>query len=138
MQKDVPGFIANRMQHALWREAISIVERASPTPPPWTRLCALLRPAAAPVGPHGERRHGGHRPHLQHPRLHSKRTWRILHEPSPLLKKLRDEGKIGFKTGGLPDLDPGQIEQSKEGLNDYLVDMLYGKVTPASSHPRLF
>ncbi|UQT50043.1 3-hydroxyacyl-CoA dehydrogenase family protein [Flavonifractor plautii] len=26
MQKDVPGFIANRMQHALWREAISIVE----------------------------------------------------------------------------------------------------------------
>ena len=24
--KDVPGFIANRMQHALWREAISIVE----------------------------------------------------------------------------------------------------------------
>ena len=25
-QKDVPGFIANRMQHALWREAISIVE----------------------------------------------------------------------------------------------------------------
>ena len=26
-RKDVPGFIANRMQHALWREAISIVER---------------------------------------------------------------------------------------------------------------
>ena len=25
-QRDVPGFIANRMQHALWREAISIVE----------------------------------------------------------------------------------------------------------------
>ena len=64
-KKDVPGFIANRMQHALWREAISIVERG--------QGCALLlRPAAAPVGPHGERRHGGHRPHLQHPRLHSK------------------------------------------------------------------
>ena len=25
-KKDVPGFIANRLQHALWREAISIVE----------------------------------------------------------------------------------------------------------------
>ncbi len=24
--KDVPGFVANRLQHALWREAISIVE----------------------------------------------------------------------------------------------------------------
>ncbi|MEI3279724.1 MAG: 3-hydroxyacyl-CoA dehydrogenase family protein [Eubacterium ramulus] len=27
MQKGSSGFIANRMQHALWREAISIVER---------------------------------------------------------------------------------------------------------------
>ena len=26
-KKDVPGFIANRLQHALWREALSIVER---------------------------------------------------------------------------------------------------------------
>ncbi|MBW6496047.1 MAG: 3-hydroxyacyl-CoA dehydrogenase family protein, partial [Burkholderiaceae bacterium] len=25
--KDVPGFIGNRLQHALWREAISLVER---------------------------------------------------------------------------------------------------------------
>ncbi|SPF78491.1 3-hydroxyacyl-CoA dehydrogenase family protein [Pseudoprimorskyibacter insulae] len=27
VEKDVPGFIGNRMQHALWREAISLVER---------------------------------------------------------------------------------------------------------------
>ena len=27
VQKDVPGFVANRLQHALWREAISIVEK---------------------------------------------------------------------------------------------------------------
>ena len=26
-EKDVPGFIGNRLQHALWREAISLVER---------------------------------------------------------------------------------------------------------------
>ena len=26
MKKDVPGFIGNRLQHALWREAISLVE----------------------------------------------------------------------------------------------------------------
>ena len=31
-QRDVPGFIANRMQHALWREAIYIVEQGLPTP----------------------------------------------------------------------------------------------------------
>ena len=27
VHKDVPGFVGNRLQHALWREAISIVER---------------------------------------------------------------------------------------------------------------
>jgi 3-hydroxybutyryl-CoA dehydrogenase len=26
VKRDVPGFVANRMQHALWREAVSIVE----------------------------------------------------------------------------------------------------------------
>ena len=45
-----------------------------------------------------------------------------------LLTRLRDEGKLGFKTGeGFQTWTPQQIEQSKEALNDYLVDMLYGK-----------
>jgi len=26
VEKDVPGFIGNRLQHALWREAVSLVE----------------------------------------------------------------------------------------------------------------
>src|SRR5690606_4589698 len=26
VKKDVPGFIGNRLQHALWREAVSLVE----------------------------------------------------------------------------------------------------------------
>ena len=30
--KDVPGFLGNRMQHALWREAISLVENGIATP----------------------------------------------------------------------------------------------------------
>src|SRR5262249_43379154 len=27
VKKDVPGFVGNRLQHALWREAIALVER---------------------------------------------------------------------------------------------------------------
>jgi 3-hydroxybutyryl-CoA dehydrogenase len=27
VKKDVPGFIGNRLQHALWREAVALVER---------------------------------------------------------------------------------------------------------------
>lgn len=30
--KDVPGFLGNRMQHALWREAMSLVQRGIATP----------------------------------------------------------------------------------------------------------
>ena len=68
-KKDVPGFIANRMQHALWREAISIVEHRRRRHRGQGREVRLRSPPAS-AGPHGERRHGGHRPHLQHPRLH--------------------------------------------------------------------
>jgi 3-hydroxybutyryl-CoA dehydrogenase len=32
VEKDVPGFIGNRMLHALWREAISLVEQGIATP----------------------------------------------------------------------------------------------------------
>ena len=27
VKKDVPGFVGNRLQHALWREAVSIVDQ---------------------------------------------------------------------------------------------------------------
>jgi len=32
VKKDVPGFLANRLQHALWRAAISIVEHGIADP----------------------------------------------------------------------------------------------------------
>ena len=32
VEKDVPGFVGNRLQHALWREAISIVENGIAEP----------------------------------------------------------------------------------------------------------
>jgi len=36
VKKDVPGFVGNRLQHALWREAISLSSTASATPRPST------------------------------------------------------------------------------------------------------
>ena len=36
VKKDVPGFIANRMQNALGREAVSIMPTALQTPRTWT------------------------------------------------------------------------------------------------------
>ena len=127
-KKDVPGFIANRMQHALWREAISIVERGiadAATVDKAVRYAFGLRlPQLGPI--------------TNSDMVGTQLTYNIhdyilkdledSHEPSPLLKQLRDQGKIGFKTGeGFQKWTPEQIEQSKEALNDYLVNMLYGK-----------
>lgn len=70
-RKDVPGFVANRMQHALWREAVYIVEQGiadAATVDEAVRLS--FGHAPAPARPSGKCGHGGHRPHLVHPRLH--------------------------------------------------------------------
>ena len=48
-KKDVPGFIANRLQHALWREAISIVERGIADADDGGRE-PQVRPRPAPAG----------------------------------------------------------------------------------------
>ena len=70
-KKDVPGFVANRLQHALWREAISIVEHGiadAATVDESIRFGPGLR---LPIlAPDGERRHGRSGPHPGHPRLH--------------------------------------------------------------------
>ena len=128
VKKDVPGFLANRMQHALWREAISIVERGiadAATVDKAVRYSFGLRlPQLGPM--ENADMVGTDLTYNIHDYI--LKDLEDSHEPSPLLKKLRGEGKIGFKTGeGFQTWTPGQIKASNEGLNDYLVDMLYGK-----------
>ena len=96
-KKDVPGFIANRMQHALWREAISIVERGiadAATVDKAVRYSFGLRlPQLGPM--ENADMVGTDLTYNIHDYI--LKDLEDSHEPSPLLKKLRDEGKIGFK-----------------------------------------
>ena len=126
--KDVPGFIANRLQHALWREAISIVEHgiadAATVDVAIKNSFGLRLPQLSPmenadmVGT--DLTYNIHSYVLQY--------LEDSHEPSPLLVKLNKEGKMGFKTGeGFQKWTPEQIAASKENLNTYLIRMLYGK-----------
>ena len=127
-KKDVPGFIANRMQHALWREAISIVEHGiadAATVDEAVRWSFGLRlPQLAPM--ENADMVGLDLTYNIHDYI--LRDLESSPEPSPLLKRLRDEGRLGFKTGaGFQKWDENSIAASKNGLNEYLIRMLYGK-----------
>lgn len=109
VKKDVPGFIGNRLQHALWREAISLVENGicdaetvdSVIKAAFGRRLAVLGPLenADMVGT--DLTLAIHRTVL--PAIDSRPG------PSPYLEKLVQDGKLGFKSGeGFRTWSPGQ------------------------------
>lgn len=125
VNKDVPGFVANRLQHALWREAISIVEKGIATAATVDECIRFGFGLRLPVlGP------------LENSDMVGADLTLAIHEyilkhlenscePSPLLKKLVTEGKLGFKTGqGFYDWTPEKSEAAKERLITYLLKQL--------------
>lgn len=127
-KKDVPGFIANRMQHALWREAISIIENGiadAKTVDEAVKYSFGLR--LPQLGPIENADMVGTDLTLN---IHEYifRDLESSKEPSPLLKKLNESGKLGFKSGeGFQTWNHEEIEKSKRELNEYLIKMIYGK-----------
>lgn len=127
-KKDVPGFIANRMQHALWREAISIVENGiadAKTVDEAVRYSFGLRlPQLGPM--ENADMVGTDLTYNIHDYI--LRDLEDSHAPSPLLTQLKNEGKLGFKSGeGFQVWTDEQKEASAAELNEYLIRMIYGK-----------
>jgi 3-hydroxybutyryl-CoA dehydrogenase len=99
VKKDVPGFIGNRLQHALWREAISLVEHG---------ICdaktvddvvkASFGRRLAVLGPMENADQVGTDLTLA---IHDTVLPAIENRPgpSPLLRDLVADGKLGFKSG---------------------------------------
>jgi 3-hydroxybutyryl-CoA dehydrogenase len=99
VKKDVPGFIGNRLQHALWREAVSIVERGiADAETVDTVIKASFGRRLAVLAP------------LENADLVGTDLTLAIHQtvlpdienrpaPSPLLERLVAEGKLGFKSG---------------------------------------
>jgi 3-hydroxybutyryl-CoA dehydrogenase len=121
-KKDVPGFIANRLQHALWREAISIVERgiadAATVDESLKYGPGLRLPVLAPLENADlvglDLTYSIHNYVLRH--------LEDSHEPSPLLKEKVDKGELGFKSGGVgfQTWTPEQQKALRANLLDYL------------------
>jgi 3-hydroxybutyryl-CoA dehydrogenase len=99
VKKDVPGFIGNRLQHALWREAVSLVEND---------ICDAATVDAVIKASFG-RRLAVLGP-LENADLVGTDLSLAIHQtvlpaidrrpgPSPYLEKLVKDGKLGFKSG---------------------------------------
>jgi 3-hydroxybutyryl-CoA dehydrogenase len=112
--KDVPGFLGNRLQHAMWREAISLAEKKIASPEDIDKVVKYgfgLRLAF--IGPLETADLAGldldydvHKylfPYLEN-----------ASKPSPVLKSMIDQGILGIKTG------KGFYEWSEEKINNVI------------------
>jgi 3-hydroxybutyryl-CoA dehydrogenase len=122
-KKDVPGFVANRLQHALWREAFYMVQEGIADAKTVDDACKYGPGLRWPVlGPMENSDMVGIQLSYN---IHSYILKYLAdnHEPSPCLKKMLKDGDEGFKTGkGWQEWTPEQTEASATGLREYLID----------------
>lgn len=121
VEKDIPGFIGNRLQHALWREAISLVENGICSAETVDNVVkASFGRRLAVLGP------------LENADLVGLELTQDIHsqvlfdletsgDPSPYLQKMRDAGRNGMAAGaGLRDWTTGDLEKTKTRVAEYL------------------
>ena len=128
VNKDVPGFVGNRLQHALWREAISIVEHGIADASTVDECIKFGFGLRLPVlGP------------LENADMVGLDLTLAIHEyilkhlesspkPSPLLREKVERGELGFKTGrGFFQWSPDQAKESQKKLENYLLELIEGR-----------
>lgn len=121
VKKDVPGFVGNRLQHALWREAISLVENGiCDARTVDTVIKASFGRRLAVLGP------------LENADLVGLDLTLAIHEtvlpaidsrpsPSPLLAELISQGKLGMKSGeGLRTWTPEEMAELRAAVTRHL------------------
>ena len=121
VKRDVPGFVGNRLQHALWREAIALVADgvcdAETVDTVVKRSFGLRLPVLGP---------------LENADLVGLDLTLAIHEqvlphidrspgPSPYLRDLVHEGRLGMKTGaGFRKWQPGEPARVHASLAEHL------------------
>lgn len=121
VQKDVPGFIGNRLQHALWREAISLVENGICTAEAVDDVVkASFGRRLAVLGP------------MENADLVGIELTQDIHrqvlfdldtstDPSPHLQVLLDQGRTGMVAGaGLRDWKKEDLDLTKVRVAEHL------------------
>jgi 3-hydroxybutyryl-CoA dehydrogenase len=124
VQKDVPGFIANRMQHALWREAFALIDEgicdAATVDTAISNSFGLRLPVLGPVANADLvgldltlAIHDYVLPHLN-----------VSTVPCDTLRNRVKDGKLGFKTkSGFLDWTDESMAATREKLTTYLLEV---------------
>jgi 3-hydroxybutyryl-CoA dehydrogenase len=122
VKRDVPGFVGNRLQHALWREAISIVEQDIADSATVDEVVKKGFGIRLPVlGPLENADMVGLDLTLQIHDYILKYIERSV-EPSPLLKQRVEKEELGFKTGrGFIEWTDDKMDRCKERLLKHLI-----------------
>jgi 3-hydroxybutyryl-CoA dehydrogenase len=135
VHKDVPGFVGNRLQHALWREAFAIIDEGicdAATVDQVVRTGFGLRlPILGPVETADmvglDLTLAIHNYILKH--LNADPT------PSTTLQARVDAGELGFKTGsGFLEWTESEIAESRQRLANYLVKVLVDRQEKSGKH----
>jgi 3-hydroxybutyryl-CoA dehydrogenase len=121
VRKDVPGFIGNRLQHALWREAISLVENGICDAETVDNVIkSAFGRRLAVLGP------------LENADMVGTDLTLAIHQtvlpdidgrpgPSPYLETLVKDGKLGFKSGeGFRKWSPEQQQALRQKVLQHL------------------
>jgi 3-hydroxybutyryl-CoA dehydrogenase len=124
VRRDVPGFIANRMQHALWREAFALIDEgicdAATVDTAISNSFGLRLPVLGPVANADLvgldltlAIHDYVLPHLN-----------VSPVPCDTLRNRVREGKLGFKTkGGFLEWTDESMASTREKLTTYLLEV---------------
>ena len=117
IKRDVPGFVGNRLQHALWREAVSIVYQGIAKAAEVDEVVKMEFGIRLPVlGP------------LENVDLVGLELTQAIHdyilkhlnaspEPAPILKRKIDQGHLGFKSkSGLQNWTEQEIADTRSRL----------------------
>jgi len=124
VKKDVPGFVGNRLQHALWREAISIVEKGIADPAMVDECVKFGFGLRLPVlGP------------LENADMVGLDLTLAIHdyilkhledspESSELLRQKVEKSELGFKTGkGFQEWPEKRADDLRKNLLNYLLEV---------------
>ncbi len=122
VRRDVPGFVGNRLQHALWREAISIVDQGIADAATVDEVIKNGFGIRLPVlGPLETADMVGLDLTLQ---IHDYILRHLDRStgPAPILRDKVEKGELGFKTGkGFQEWSAGDIERCRKQLLEHLI-----------------